>query len=122
MCRSSPMQQIEDSLAQAKITIPSLLIDFLQVCSSFPKSKRKLITLKNMYQYLCFFKEKAFAGPPFPGTLTHLDKFCSFEIMRDSSITTLERGKRKGRGKKSRRLRKEDLRSGAPSLKDSLIS
>lgn len=63
--------------------------------------QKKINNLKEYLLTSVLFKEKAFAASPFLGTLTHLDKVHSFEIMSTSSIITLERGKRKGRGKQA---------------------
>lgn len=98
----TPMQQIEDFLVQARITIPSLQVYFagLFKLKAFPKCKRKLIILKNMYQYQCFctmslLRRKPLQLLPCLITLTHLNTFRSFEIMSTSSITTFERGREK---------------------------
>lgn len=65
--------------------------------------------IKNLKEYISIsvflhhvvIKEKAFAASPFLGTFIHLNKFCSFEIMSTSNITTFERRKRKGREKQA---------------------
>lgn len=60
--------------------------------------QKKINTLKeyisiSVLLHHILIKEKAFAASPFLNTLTHLNKFCSFEIMTTSSIATFEKGK-----------------------------
>lgn len=107
----TPMQQIEDFLVQAKITTSSWQINFegLFQLKAFPKCKRKLIILKRMCQYQCFctmslLRRKPLQLLPCLITLTHLNTFCSFEIMSTSRITTFERGREKQAEDQSKKI------------------